>query len=62
MTARPLSELVEPGWARSAEPVAEQVTQMGEFLRAEIAAGRGYLPAGPNVLRAFTFRSTASGC
>ena len=28
---------------------------MGEFLRAEIAAGRHYLPAGPNVLRAFTF-------
>ena len=28
---------------------------MGEFLRTEIAAGRGYLPAGPNVLRAFTF-------
>jgi uracil-DNA glycosylase len=28
---------------------------MGEFLRAEIAAGRGYLPAGQNVLRAFTF-------
>jgi uracil-DNA glycosylase len=28
---------------------------MGEFLRAEIAAGHGYLPAGQNVLRAFTF-------
>jgi uracil-DNA glycosylase len=28
---------------------------MGEFLRAELAAGRGYLPAGQNVLRAFTF-------
>ena len=28
---------------------------MGEFLRAEIAAGHRYLPAGPNVLRAFTF-------
>lgn len=27
---------------------------MGEFLRAEIAAGRSYLPAGENVLRAFT--------
>ena len=26
---------------------------MGDFLRAETAAGRGYLPAGPNVLRAF---------
>ena len=28
---------------------------MGDFLRNEIAEGRGYLPAGPNVLRAFTF-------
>jgi uracil-DNA glycosylase len=27
---------------------------MGEFLRAELAAGRTYLPAGRNVLRAFT--------
>src|ERR1700743_3028324 len=55
MTARPLKELVEQGWATALEPVAEQVAQMGQFLRAEIAAGRRYLPAGPNVLRAFTF-------
>jgi uracil-DNA glycosylase len=27
---------------------------MGDFLRAEVAAGRRYLPAGENVLRAFT--------
>lgn len=27
---------------------------MGDFLRAENAAGRGYLPAGSNVLRVFT--------
>jgi uracil-DNA glycosylase len=27
---------------------------MGEFLRGEVSAGRGYLPAGANVLRAFT--------
>ncbi len=27
---------------------------MGDFLRAEVRAGRGYLPAGGNVLRAFT--------
>jgi len=27
---------------------------MGDFLRAEVAAGRTYLPAGSNVLRAFT--------
>ena len=55
MTARPLHELVEDGWASALEPVVEQVAEMGQFLRAEIADGRGYLPAGPNVLRAFTF-------
>jgi uracil-DNA glycosylase len=55
MAARPLSELVEPGWARALHPVTDQVTVMGEFLRQEIAAGHGYLPAGENVLRAFTF-------
>jgi uracil-DNA glycosylase len=53
-TARPLAELVEPGWATALAPVADQVAAMGDFLRAEIAAGRPYLPAGPNVLRAFT--------
>jgi uracil-DNA glycosylase len=45
---------VETGWARALAPVAEQITAAGEFLRAEIAAGRRYLPAGPNILRAFT--------
>ena len=55
MSARPLSELVEGGWADALEPVADQVARMGQFLRDEVASGRGYLPAGPNVLRAFTF-------
>lgn len=55
MSARPLSELVETGWASALAPVADQVAQMGEFLRAEIAADRGYLPTGSHVLRAFTF-------
>jgi uracil-DNA glycosylase len=36
------------------EPVADTITQLGEFLRAEVAAGRGYLPSGENVLRAFS--------
>jgi uracil-DNA glycosylase len=54
MPARPLTELVEAGWAEALSPVAAQVAAMGEFLRAELAAGRSYLPAGPNVLRAFT--------
>src|ERR1700741_488067 len=55
MTARPLRELVDDGWAAALEPVGDQVAKMGQFLREEISAGRGYLPAGPNVLRAFTF-------
>nr|WP_221218447.1 MULTISPECIES: uracil-DNA glycosylase [unclassified Mycolicibacterium] len=54
-TARPLTELVDDGWAQALAPVSDQISQMGQFLRAEIAAGRRYLPAGPNVLRAFTF-------
>jgi uracil-DNA glycosylase len=53
MAARPLTELMAPDWAEALQPVAERITAMGEFLRAEIAAGRGYLPAGENVLRAF---------
>ncbi|MEU0087394.1 uracil-DNA glycosylase [Streptomyces sp. NPDC006274] len=53
MAARPLSELVEPGWAEALRPVAGRVAAMGDFLRAEVAAGRTYLPAGQHVLRAF---------
>ncbi|MFE0027829.1 uracil-DNA glycosylase [Amycolatopsis sp. NPDC059021] len=53
MTGRPLHEIIEAGWAEALEPVAPQVAAMGEFLRAEIAAGRTYLPAGEHVLRAF---------
>lgn len=34
-------------------PASDKIAEMGEFLRAEIAAGRRYLPAGENVLRAF---------
>lgn len=44
---------MEPGWAGALAPVAERITAMGEFLRAEVAAGRRYLPAGDRVLRAF---------
>jgi uracil-DNA glycosylase len=50
---RPLNEIVEAGWAQALEPVADQIAAMGDFLRAELAAGRRYLPAGENVLRAF---------
>ena len=51
--AEPLRNIVEAGWAEALEPVADRIAAMGEFLRAEIAAGRRYLPSGENVLRAF---------
>jgi uracil-DNA glycosylase len=50
----PLRELVAPDWADALAPVEERIHAMGAFLRAELAAGREYLPAGPAVLRAFT--------
>lgn len=50
---KPLSEIVEAGWAKALEPVADRIAEMGKFLREEIAAGRRYLPAGEHVLRAF---------
>jgi uracil-DNA glycosylase len=52
--ARPLRDLVDPGWAAALAPVEDRIAAAGEFLRAEIAAGRDYLPAGEHVLRAFT--------
>jgi len=51
--AEPLRNIMDAGWAEALEPVAGRIAAMGAFLRAEIAAGRRYLPAGENVLRAF---------
>jgi len=45
--------LIDAGWAEALAPVAPRIAAMGDFLRAEVAAGRGYLPAGDRVLRAF---------
>lgn len=45
--------LVAPDWAAALAPVEGDIARMGVFLRDEIAAGRGYLPAGEHVLRAF---------
>src|SRR5580704_17166713 len=53
MAARSLSELVAPDWAEALAPVEATITELGTFLRNEIAAGRSYLPAGENILRAF---------
>src|SRR5688572_16393731 len=48
-----LRDLVDPGWAEQLEPVAGQIAALGDFLRAEQAAGRRFLPAGGNILAAF---------
>lgn len=45
--------LVAPDWAEALAPVDDTIARMGAFLRAELAAGRTYLPAGDRVLRAF---------
>lgn len=52
--ARPLNEIIDPGWAEALEPVSGQIAAMGDFLREEAKAGRGHLPSGENILRAFT--------
>ena len=46
--------LVAPDWAEALAPVDGRIATMGEFLRAEVAAGRGYLPAGDQIFRAFS--------
>lgn len=52
---QPLSEIIAPDWAAALSSVEPDIHRMGDFLRAENAAQRGYLPAGQNVLRAFTY-------
>ena len=50
---------MHPEWAEALEPVADDIAKLGEFLRAEVAAGRGYLPAGADVLKAFGYPLSA---
>ncbi|WP_066040179.1 uracil-DNA glycosylase [Herbiconiux solani] len=64
MTGLSLDELagtgqIDPGWAEALAPVGDRIAELGEMLRAENAAGRGYLPDGHDVLRAF--RAPLSG-
>lgn len=47
-------DLVTPDWAEALAPVDTRIGQLGEFLRAEIAAGRQYLPHGDHIFRAFS--------
>jgi uracil-DNA glycosylase len=54
MAPTPLADLVAADWADELAPAQPTIAELGGFLRAEIAAGRGYLPAGDHILRAFT--------
>ena len=45
--------LMAPDWAEALGPVDDRIAALGDFLRAELAAGRPYLPAGDAIFRAF---------
>lgn len=47
-----LSDLMSPDWAAALAPLEPDIRAMGTFLQEELEAGRGFLPAGENVLRA----------
>lgn len=49
----PLTEIMADDWARALAASEGRIRELGEFLRAETAAGRGYLPAGDAIFRAF---------
>lgn len=48
-----LEDLMAPDWAEAMEPVADRIAAMGDFLRAEVAAGHSYLPEADAIFRAF---------
>jgi uracil-DNA glycosylase len=50
---RALTDIVHPSWASALLPVTTQIAALGAFLHAERESGRGYLPAGQQILRAF---------
>lgn len=53
-TTRPdFADAVGPGWAEQLEPVRDRFEALGDFLRAEQTAGRGFLPAADRILAAF---------
>ncbi len=46
-------DLMAPDWVEAMEPVSDEIAAMGDFLRAEIAAGHTYLPEPDAIFRAF---------
>ncbi|WP_297555601.1 uracil-DNA glycosylase [uncultured Actinomyces sp.] len=55
MSALPLTDLIDEGWAQALGPLEPQIHRLGDMLREENRLGNGYLPAGTDVLRAFTY-------
>lgn len=51
--ASSLPESLDHGWRSALAPVAGKIHEIGAFLRAEVAAGRRFLPAGRAILHAF---------
>jgi uracil-DNA glycosylase len=47
-----LDDLVGPGWAPVLAPVADRIAALGDMLRAEVAAGRTFAPAGERIFAA----------
>lgn len=45
----------DPGWVAALDAVHATIGTLGQFLSAEVAAGRPYLPASMHVLRAFSY-------
>ncbi|HEX9765442.1 MAG TPA: uracil-DNA glycosylase [Nitriliruptorales bacterium] len=50
---RDFSDQVGPGWGQALEPVRPTIEKLGDFLRAEQAAGRRFLPSGDRIFAAF---------
>lgn len=52
---QPLATLIDPSWAEVLAPVEGKIHELGQMLREEIRLGHHFLPAGHDVLRAFTY-------
>jgi len=52
--AQQLEELVHESWIPDLAGQRDNLAQLGDFLRAESAAGRTWAPSGSNILRALT--------
>ncbi|MBV7362899.1 uracil-DNA glycosylase [Actinomycetaceae bacterium TAE3-ERU4] len=55
MTTRDLTNLMAPDWAQALQSQAPTITDIGQKLRGELAAKRGYLPPGKDIFKAFTY-------